>query len=196
LLIILPVSKRVVVVELKIEAFQSDHQLSNYRHIVESNWSYAEGWKHTFLFLTKRGEASNDNWHDLCLGSLIRRFESVLEEGLSPPAAETFRSYVAMMWRHHVGDELTTELARKLWSEYGETLDFLVRNRPMPIRQMFTALRDRAAGLAIDASNAEMTIVEEDHTSSIIRFGVAQWDKVLRFKTADGWDKLWKAHPT
>ncbi len=187
LMIILGVSKQVVVVELKIDAFQSAHQLATYREIVEVNWLPAEGWQSTFLFLTKRGELSNDNWTDLRLKALMTKFDVVAAEERSAPALEYLRYYLSMMRRHHVGDDLTEELARKLWAQHGEALDFLVRHRPMPIREMFLALKDRASEVAAAASNTDMTVVEEEHSTSIIRFGIQEWDKIRGFKSADDW---------
>lgn len=187
LLVILPVSKIIVAVELKIDAFQSDHQLADYRAKVQGEWPSAWGWRHEFLFLTKRGEVSKDNWRDLPMAMLISRLEAHSSEDDEAPGATMLRDYTRMMRRHHVGDELTVELARKLWSEHGDVLDFLAKNRPMPIRALLEALKETGAQIAESASVAGMTIVEDTHATSIVRFGISEWDSVKGFNSAPSW---------
>jgi hypothetical protein len=187
LLVVLPVSKLVVAVELKIDAFQSDRQLADYRATVEREWPVRQGWNHKFIFLTKRAEVSNDNWDDLPMVSLVTRLEGCVTGDETAPGAGMLRDYVRMMRTHHVGNDLTIELARKLWSEHGEVLDFLVRNRPMPIRELFNSLKDAAESMAETASTPTMLIQEDDHAPSIIRFGIKEWDSLKSFMTAADW---------
>ncbi len=186
-LLVLPASKLVVAVELKIDAFQSEHQLAEYRATVEREWPVKQGWSHKFLFLTKRGEVSNDAWDDLHMGLLVAGLEKCLSDNDDAPGAGMLRDYTKMMRRHHVGNDLTTEMARKLWSEHGEVLDFLVRNRPMPIKDLFSTLKETAGTLAEAASTPTMSIEEDTHASGIIRFGIKEWDSLKGFKSAADW---------
>lgn len=187
LLIILPNSRMIVTVELKIDASQGHDQLSRYRKVVEAQWPLTDGWQHKFVFLTKREEAARDNWQGLRLGPVIAEFERALSKFGSAPASDFVREYIDMLRRHHVGDSASKERARKLWAEHGEALAYLMQHRPDPIRNLFNALKTAAVEIAAAASTATMSVVEDAHTASILRFAIKEWDQIPGFRDGERW---------
>jgi hypothetical protein len=187
LMIILPATKTIVVLELKIDASQGKDQLRTYRRLVERHWLKSDGWTHKFVFLTKSDEAAQDVWDELRFRQIVQKFDEIASSDTDAPARETLRYYVSMMRRHPVGDQATKEAARRLWAQHGETLNFLMKNRPYPIRQLFETLKSQASDLAAHASNPDFTVVPDEHESGIIRFGISQWDSVPGFCSANDW---------
>ncbi|MBD9449728.1 PD-(D/E)XK nuclease family protein [Rhizobium sp. RHZ01] len=187
MVLVFPASKTIIAIELKIDAFQGETQLAGYRQKVERWWRADLGWSHRFVFLTKRGEAAKDGWGELQLGHLAKAFDALLTESHDQPAAQFLRDYLSMLKRHHVGDENTRELARKLWAEHGDTLQFLIAHRPDPMRNLFEALGNRADELASSNSTKSITLVPDKRQGGIVRWGITQWDSVPGLPEAIQW---------
>ena len=148
LLILLPKARRVIAIELKIDASQSHGQLEKYRRIIEASWPACDGWKCEYLFVTKHEETPNDAaWTKFKLHELVDAFEVVAESDAYRHALAIgiLRSYILMMRRHHLGDRELERLARELWSRHGEALAFIVDSRPGPLQEMLDQIRDNSA---------------------------------------------------
>ncbi|MGQ3210618.1 PD-(D/E)XK nuclease family protein [Shinella sp.] len=187
LMIVLPVTKTIIVFELKIDASQGKDQLQKYRGIVERHWLANDGWTHKFVFMTKTDEAAQDNWEQLRLAQVVHKFDEIAAKGLHTPARETLVHYISMMRRHHVGDHMLKDAARQLWAQHGEALDYLMRNRPNPLRQLFETLKSQAGDLAEGASTPGITVVPDEPASGNVRFGVTEWDAVPGFLSSKDW---------
>jgi hypothetical protein len=134
-LIQIPAEKVVVAVELKIDATEHSGQLGRYRRIIEKEFPEQDGWRQVFLFLTKRGDDPSEDdgagWQSLPLEGVVEMLERVIAKGSGQPEARTMLgAYVGMLRRKHLTDPRMEELARGLWREHREVLDFLISRRP------------------------------------------------------------------
>ncbi|HZF93512.1 MAG TPA: PD-(D/E)XK nuclease family protein [Allosphingosinicella sp.] len=193
LLVLVPDSRLVMAVELKIDAREHGDQLSRYRAAVASEWPAAAGWKQLFLFLTKTGEAASeqagDEWVAVSLEEVARGFAAlVARRSGSEQAHVMLDAYVQMLRRHHLGDERLEWLAAQLWSQHGEALAFLADRRPDLLGKTFSQLsseRDRIAEQISQRSG--LSIVPDRSTASFLRFGVATWDDAPGLLSGTGW---------
>jgi hypothetical protein len=193
LLVVVPDSRLVMAVELKIDAREHGDQLSRYRAAVASEWPAAAGWKQLFLFLTKTGEAASeqagDEWVAVSLEEVARGFAAlVARRSGSEQAHVMLDAYVQMLRRHHLGDERLEWLAAQLWSQHGEALAFLADRRPDLLGKTFSQLsseRDRIAEQISQRSG--LSVVPCRSTASFLRFGVATWDDAPGLLSGTGW---------
>lgn len=193
ILVEVPGAKIVIAVELKIDASEHSGQLSRYRDIVEADWPHAEGWRHVFLFLTKRGEAPSDEhgekWISLPLDALVDALSSVARKNGGHGAAnDLLKAYLAMLRREHLSDERMEELARKLWAQHGEALEFLSQRRPDLRGSIVADIYDKRTSVAVTLSeHAGLTMVADHSTPNIVRFAVSDWNDVPGMSSGTGW---------
>jgi hypothetical protein len=193
ILVEIPAEKVVVAIELKIDASEHSGQLSRYRKIVEADWPILDGWRHILLFLTKRGENPSEthgtSWSPLPLNDLVSEFESVYARGGGATGARPLlAAYIAMLRRRHLTDERMEELARRLWAQHREALEYLADRRPDAASELFEMLLSDQSGLAKRLS--ELTghsLLCEKSTKTYVRFAVESWDKIPGFLTGTGW---------
>ena len=187
LLILLPKARRIIAVELKIDASQSADQLQRYRHTVEAHWPKSAGWEYDFVFLTKNDEVPHDDtWISFRLRDLVMHLDRVAGSS-SPDCAqgrEALRSYIKMMRRHHVGDEALEEAAQRLWTKHGEALEFLMDRRPDPLSAVFTSFRENLKGFIADSAAAGIRLEADKHKAKIARLAFSSWDELPHFRTA------------
>lgn len=183
LLVTIPQEKLVVAAELKIDSGEHSGQLRRYRQIVIEQWPTANGWRHLFLFLTKRGEppseADGEDWIPVDMRSLARELDSVVKRQTGTPEARALlASYLSMLRRHHLQNERLEELAARLWSQHREALEFLMEQQPERADGVFGLLYEHRAELAQLMSEASgTTVVLDDSTRNNIRFAVPSWDQ-------------------
>ncbi|RVQ55869.1 PD-(D/E)XK nuclease family protein [Sinorhizobium meliloti] len=184
LLIVLRSSKIVIPVELKIDSSQGHDQLERYRRIAEQEWPLSDGWRHINVFLTKHEEApvDADHWEPLRISNLVEHLEILADQPNHSPAALMFRAYLRMLRRHHLEDRRLEEIARKLWAQHSEALEFLADRRPDSIGNLFDALKDRKLDFikALGETGVEM-VLDADY-KTIIRFAFAKWETLPGFK--------------
>ncbi|MBY3333922.1 PD-(D/E)XK nuclease family protein [Rhizobium laguerreae] len=184
LLIVLRSSKIVIPIELKIDSSQGHDQLRRYRRIVEQEWPLTDGWRHIHVFLTKHEEApvDSDHWEPLLIGDLVEHLEILANQTNDSPAASMFRAYLQMLRRHHLEDRRLEEIARKLWAQHSEALEFLADRRPDAVGNLFDALKDRRSDFirALKETGVEM-ILDADY-KTIIRFAFEKWETLPGFK--------------
>jgi len=193
LLIQIPAERVVVAVELKIDASEHSGQLRRYRRIVEKDFPSADGWRQVFLFLTKRGDDPSEDdgagWHSLPLETVVAMLERVMAKGGGQPDARMMLgAYIGMLRRKHLTDPRMEELARGLWREHREALEFLMSRRPDVGSEVFAQLIDQQAVVAARFSEAAGTEIVPDHsTKSYVRFAVKKWDAVPGMLSGTGW---------
>jgi hypothetical protein len=190
LLILLPKAKRVVAVELKIDASQSSDQLHRYRTIVEATWPASEGWRYEYLFLTKHDEAPNDaSWTEFKLHDLVDSLGQFAEVGQhrDTQARAMLQSYISMMRKHHLGDKELERAARELWSKHADALTFLMDRRPDPLQELFEQIKDEGSAFSTSISPSGASVVADKHGKRILRYAFEPWDNLAAFKTARDW---------
>jgi hypothetical protein len=193
ILLVFDVEKLVVAIELKIEASEHSGQLGRYRKIVETDWPTTEGWRHILLFLTARGdqpsEEHGEGWISLPLEDIADGFEHLVRRQVgSAEASSLLDAYVGMLRRHHMSNRRLEEIARKLWSEHREALEFLSDRRPNLRGEIVALIHDRRGEFAKGLSERTGLTFSPDHsTTSIVRFSADDWCAVPGMQTGTGW---------
>ena len=192
LLLEIPQHQLVLAIELKIDATEHSGQLGRYRRVVESEWPAEEGWKHLFLFLTKRGDAPSEDgagWQSLSLEAIADALGRIARrKGGRAEASGMLESYVAMLRREHLVDERMEDLARALWREHKEALEFLMERRPDPISTLLAELWVNRDKVALQLSEKlGLVIVPDQSTKANIRFAVRDWDDVPGMTAGTYW---------
>lgn len=183
----------VIAVELKIDATEHSGQLARYRKTVETDWPAGEGWRHIFLFLTKHGEEPSpehgERWMALDLEDFADALEGALDKASGHPQAhDLVRAYVAMLRREHLTDKRLEDLARKLWAEHREALEYLSDRRPDTRAALLQDVYDRRDEVASALSNESGITLVADHSSpNRIRFAIDDWDLVPGMQSGTGW---------
>lgn len=193
LLIQVPAEKVVIAVELKIDANEHSGQLGRYRKIVAKEFAKEQGWRQILLFVTKRGhEPSQEDgrgWFALPLEGVVEMFERVIaKETGNPDARMMLNAYVGMLRRKHLTDPRLEDLARGLWREHREVLDFLVSRRPNVTSEVFGRLLANQTSAAASLSERAGFKLAPDHsTRAYVRFAVMDWDGVPGMLSGTGW---------
>jgi hypothetical protein len=193
LLIQVPAEKVVIAVELKIDATEHSGQLGRYRKLVEKEFPRSDGWRQIFLFLTKRGDEPSEEdgvgWVALPLEAVVEMLERVSEKGSGNSDAKMMlNAYVGMLRRKHLTDPRLEELARGLWREHREVLEFLISRRPNVTSEvMRLLLANQTSAAASLSERAGFKLVPDHSTRTYVRFGVADWDNVPGMLSGTGW---------
>jgi hypothetical protein len=193
LLIQIPAENVVVAVELKIDAAEHSGQLGRYRKIVAKVFPEAEGWRQIFLFLTKRGDEPSEEdgagWFALPLEPVVEMLERVsAKETGNPDARMMLNAYIGMLRRKHLTDPRIEELAKGLWREHREVLEFLMSRRPNVTSEVFNLLLANQASVAASLTDATgVNIVPDQSTKNFVRFGIKDWDDLPSMLTGIGW---------
>ncbi|PTM96113.1 PD-(D/E)XK nuclease family protein [Mycoplana dimorpha] len=190
LLIVLRSSKIVIPIELKIDSSQGHDQLERYRRITEQEWPRSQGWKHINIFLTKHEEVpiDVDHWEPLRIGDLVEHLQILANQPNDSPAAEMLRSYLRMLRRHHLEDRRLEEIARKLWAQHSEALEFLADRRPDATGNLFEALKDRRMEFIKTLKELDVEMVLDADYKTIIRLAFESWDALPGFKNSQWTD--------
>ena len=192
LLILLPKVQRIVAVELKIDASQSNYQLERYRALVEAVWPHSKGWKHNYLFLTKHDELPNDaSWTEFKLRTLVEALNGFANgsEAGETQAYAMLRSYISMMRKHHLGDKELERTARELWSKHADALAYLMDRRPDPLQEILDQIKEDDTAFVARISPECAPVVADKHAKKILRYAYEDWDNLAAFKTARDWTK-------
>lgn len=160
---------------------------------MERDFPKDEGWRQVFLFLTKRGENPSETdgagWQALPLETVADMFDVVGEKGGGRPDARMMlKAYVGMLRRRHLTDQRMEDLARSLWREHREALDFLMSRRPNAASNVLALLFENRAEIAGALSEAAGIEIVPDHsTRAYVRFAMKPWDAVPGMLTGTGW---------
>lgn len=194
ILIKIPAEKVVITVELKIDAVEHSGQLKDYRQFVSKEFPVSTGWKQLFLFVTKRDDkpssGDGEGWQELSLRTIAAMLERTVLRGSGHADARMMVSaYVAMLRRKHLTDPRLENLAKALWLEHEEVLDYLMKQRPNVAAKIFDVLRKNHKSIAKRFSDeASLEIETERSTNSIIRFAIKSWDNAYGLLSGTSWN--------
>jgi hypothetical protein len=105
-----------------------------------------------------------------------------------PDARVMLNAYVGMLRRKHLTDPRLEDLARGLWREHREVLEFLMSRKPDVGYEVFSQMLDDLTAVATIFSAATgMEIVPDQSTKTYLRFGIKEWDSVPGMLTGTGW---------
>lgn len=193
LLVQSPSEKLVVAIELKIDSGEHSGQLGRYKKIIERDFPSSDGWKQVLLFVTKRGDepsgTDGEGWCALPLDAVTEALHRALNRGSGhPDARQLLGAYISMLRRKHLTDQRLEDLARDLWREHREVMDFLTSRRPDIASEVLTRIADEQSEIASTFSEAcGLKVVRDHSTKTIIRFAVEDWDDVAGMLTGSGW---------
>ena len=187
----------VIAVEVKVNAQESDGQLSRYADLVRKTYSGADGqnWKTIHIFLTPDGRLPSEEnqavWAPMGYGTLVDALEGCISPSSSvTTTSQSFLSaYLKMLRRHHLDNDKLEELAKRLWKKHPEALSFLAERRPDPVSDFKAFLSDHAIELAHNLSSTEgIPEIEyiENSSRSNIRFCVKDWLELDGLSSGDG----------
>lgn len=179
----------VVVVELKINAKEGSDQLERYRELITARYT-SDDWDHVFVFLTVDGTSASDHnlehWIPISLGDLLLRFDEAATQIIPPDeAVDLYRSYAAMMRRHHMRDEELESLAKKVWLKHKMALEALNQYRPDLMGEIHDWMGKNADDLIKRVQDeVGFTLVQSTSEKSRKRahwFEIAEWNKLAGF---------------
>jgi hypothetical protein len=153
----------------------------------------APEWRQVFLFLTKRGDEPSEEdgagWQSLPLETVVDSLERILSKGSGHPDARMMLgAYLGMLRRNHLTDPRLDELARSLWREHREVLEFLISRRPDAGSGVFASLIENQSDVAERFSNAtNLKVVPDQSSKFFVRFAITDWDEVPGMLTGTGW---------
>lgn len=131
----------VFAIENKVNATQGKYQLSGYRKKIEQSFSSS---KRVFLFLTKEGEApEDDEFIPTTYDSVQRTVDLCLAEGdelLGSGPLYLLQQYNALLKEHFMDNTAATELALKIYRAHKEALDFIFEKKPDQIKRITDSL--------------------------------------------------------
>lgn len=174
----------VLIFELKVNSGETRHQLQEYTSKMRE--AYSDKADLIFFYLTLDGsdpsEANRENWTPLSLASVVEKFEHLAEKSLGVESARNLvNSYLEMMKRNHImekNDDLQ-ELARKIWAEHAEVLEYLRSMQPDDVSDILERIylnhKDLIADLS-DATELDFALDEDGSSRRSIILYVPSWD--------------------
>lgn len=183
----------IFIMEIKVEAQESDGQLEKYEKIAENEWQKS---KILYFFLDqKEGKSSRENWIDINFGNVINAIEKGLNETNGHQMANMMaRNYIDMLKRRYLGNELYESLAENLWRKHREALEYLENNRFSYLEHLKYEIKSNEFLVKTNAKLAKnnphkITLIHDVHYRSITRFAVLEWDNIQGFNSVQGWTK-------
>ncbi len=174
----------VVVIELKVNASESEDQLTRYHSIVLETYP-SKKWDHKFVFLTKRGNKPKKtkdlkSWQPMAMATLIDRLQDDAKlAGFSGKSADLLGAYIEMMRRHHVGNAEIEDVAKQLWAKHREALDELMRLKPNILGDIIGSVADAEEHFAESVNKCiGSQIVKDTSTKRVRRFRVDAWGDI------------------
>lgn len=136
LLVILPTV--VLAIENKVRSKDHSKQLSNYKEIVESTFPEKEDHKmeRVFVYLTPFGEAPTEdvsgyiNYSYIRIIEILESIKDVFHESTSPIVLRYIDDYIKTVKRTLMSNDDLSNLARKVYLNHKEVLDFLSDFKP------------------------------------------------------------------
>ena len=180
----------VLVIELKIDASESQHQLASYRDRVLDEYSKDE-WQLCFVFLTpSRVEPSMQNadlWTPASLLDTLSSFDAAIEtKSITSRAFELYKDYRSMVQKHLEEDAELVELAKRIWSKHRKALETLLDYRPDKQAEILDWIRrnvDEVVAKIEETSNIKLQPVT--HGPRILRYVVKDWLEITGFNSGD-----------
>ncbi|WP_417243364.1 PD-(D/E)XK nuclease family protein [Celeribacter sp.] len=171
--------KTVFVIELKVHAKEHSNQLSRYEEIAEHLW---DGYKIRYFLVSPTGmEGSSAVWNALGFSALCEALERATKASAGTPnSRQMLEAYVSMLRRKFVPDEKMESLAKKLWQKHGQTLEYLMSQRPSPMRDISAKIQstDVMPGIISEIKDRTGVLLQQDSSSSTYcRLFVPAWRK-------------------
>lgn len=161
---------RVVAIENKLRASQSEGQLARYRRQVGSAFPGAQT---LFVFLTEGGEEPEDlaylstqhqQVHDV-LADCLREKDAAL--GVEPRVL--LKHYLSILEERNMGNPQITQLAKQIYRDHRRALDEIIRQRTDGPQQMTEGVGELVAA-------ACPQFIPMVNQRNIVRFMPAEWD--------------------
>jgi len=181
------------VFEFKINSGLHSNQLEEYYEKVTRSFPKADL---NFFVISPNGQIGNENknWQNLDFSI----FSTAISNGLQvrkadPVAIELLKSYQRLLRRKGLIDDMELdELAKRIWIEHKQALEFLVERRP-GLQELSAHLLSPEFICKINGILAEkcdgLTLGSEESSSRYIRYFVHQWDKFEILNSGYGWVK-------
>lgn len=183
LLIYSPANSFICVIENKVDAIESPHQLGTYENVVAKEFP---GCKKMFVFLTRDGsEASRSGWIPLNYGAIAEVIETVCNEQRSSLTDDIYiviRHYIDLVRRHIMSESDIAELCRKIYKQHRQAIDLIYEHRP-DLRSDIEDLIKHLIQETVQQGNLEQDSIDKRW----IRFAPQEWDSLAFQKTCDGW---------
>ena len=183
LLIYSPANSFVCVIENKVDAIESSHQLGTYEDVVAKEFP---SYKKMFVFLTKEGSAaSRPGWISFDYGAIADVIETVCNERRSSLTNDidiVIRHYVDLVRRHIMSESDIAELCRKIYKQHRQAIDLIYEHRP----DMRSDIEDFVEQIIQEFAQQEH--FEKDSIDKRwIRVAPKEWDNLTFQKTCYGW---------
>lgn len=183
LLIYSPTNSFVCVIENKVDAVESPHQLGVYEDVVTKEFS---GCKKMFVLLTREGSAaSRPGWISFDYGAIAEILETICNERRSSLTDDIYiaiRHYVDLVRRHIMSESDIAELCRKIYKQHRQAIDLIYEHRP----DMRSNIKDYIEQLLEEFAQQE-NLIKDSIDKRWIRFAPKEWDELAFQKTCYGW---------
>lgn len=170
----------VVAIENKVWSKESEHQLTDYREIVQRDFA---DYNQIYLFLTPEGDEASDpeNWLSINYASILEILEKVVSiKGniINDPTKYFIKQYKDIIRRHIVGDKELEEVCRQIYFKHQKALDLIYEYKPDTYSEITTYLEEKI--------NATKGLVLDTSTKKYIRFISTELDTLIS-KVDQGW---------
>lgn len=152
LLIVL--SDVVICVENKVFSKEHSKQLQRYKEVIDQAYPNS---KKVFVYLNPEGEETIDEtdvYQPISYRFIVETLERIVEvygESIKPQVLTYIKDYINAINRDIMGSDKLTDLARKIYSNHKELLDFILESRPdltLEVRDLLSQiLKDRGFNL-------------------------------------------------
>lgn len=176
-------NKHIFIIENKVDAQESEHQLEKYKKIVEDEYKEYEK---LYVFLSPNGVEASDSelWFTATYQDLIDAIACFLSSNndLSGDKKLFLQHYIQMVRRHILEDEQLVELALRIYQKHKRALDYIYENKP----DMVKLLSDEI-WRSIETDQDIMNEFVLDHsTKNFLRIADKSWDSLSSFLSGDG----------
>jgi hypothetical protein len=184
LLVLCPAESLVLVIENKVDAVERPGQTSDYRALVETEFSDYSSY--VFVFLSPgRVTAEDESWSSYSYSEVVTVLDRVLAmrgSVMGPDVVTTITHYTTMLRRHIVSDSEIADLCRQIYAKHRTALDLIFEHRP-DIQLEISGLLIRLA----ERTETEALVVDTTNKSSV-RFAPSRWDATGQAAMAgSGW---------
>jgi hypothetical protein len=144
--ILIIASDVVIAIENKVFSKEHSNQLKRYREIIEKHFP---SHKHSYVFLTPNGESpetETDFYEPLSyefIANLITRIIDTYGESLDDKTKLYLKDYVQTVRRDIMKDDEMTALAKQIYANHKNIIDFIVNNRPDELSRLRDILSEK-----------------------------------------------------
>lgn len=128
-------NKVVVCVENKVYSSESEHQLIDYKKVIQVEFPEPE-FIQTFVFLTPKGiESINEknSFEPISYEFIVESLERIISENgesLVPQVKTYITDYITIIKREIMGTDELTKLSKEIYLNHKELIEFIYKNRP------------------------------------------------------------------